>query len=96
MGGEMSDACPHCKSRNLKLQPDADGSVPVRQYGKPSSAVGIRPAAAAGKAKVELLCMRMSLSDAVDMLNKQMPEYIKHHRLAHHQLQVFRKHREAV
>ncbi|KAJ9518118.1 hypothetical protein QJQ45_010048 [Haematococcus lacustris] len=30
------------------------------------------------------------------MLNKQMPEYIKHHRLAHHQLQVFREHREAV
>ncbi|KAJ9527605.1 hypothetical protein QJQ45_025877 [Haematococcus lacustris] len=29
---------------------------------------------------VELLCMKMSLSDAVDMLNKQMPEYIKHHR----------------
>ncbi|KAJ9523356.1 hypothetical protein QJQ45_005403 [Haematococcus lacustris] len=25
------------------------------------------------------------------MLNKQMPEYIKHHRLAHHQLQVFQK-----
>ncbi|KAJ9514902.1 hypothetical protein QJQ45_028622 [Haematococcus lacustris] len=30
------------------------------------------------------------------MLNKQMPEYIKHHRLAHHQLQVFREHREAI
>ncbi|KAJ9523609.1 hypothetical protein QJQ45_007314 [Haematococcus lacustris] len=30
------------------------------------------------------------------MLNKQMPEYIKHHRLAHHQMQVFREHREAV
>ncbi|KAJ9532889.1 hypothetical protein QJQ45_010980 [Haematococcus lacustris] len=30
------------------------------------------------------------------MLNKQMPEYIRHHRLAHHQLQVFREHREAV
>ncbi|KAJ9504773.1 hypothetical protein QJQ45_023297 [Haematococcus lacustris] len=38
----------------------------------------------------------LSLSDAVGMLNKQMPEYIKHHRLAHHQLQVFREHREAV
>ncbi|KAJ9522828.1 hypothetical protein QJQ45_023614, partial [Haematococcus lacustris] len=36
----------------LQLQPDADGSVmlTVRQYGKPSSAVGNRP--------VELLCMR--------------------------------------
>ncbi|KAJ9517510.1 hypothetical protein QJQ45_025007 [Haematococcus lacustris] len=51
---------------------------------------------AAGKAKVELLCMRVSLSDVVGMLNKQMPEYIRHHRLAHHQLQVFREHREAV
>ncbi|KAJ9528237.1 hypothetical protein QJQ45_014342 [Haematococcus lacustris] len=30
------------------------------------------------------------------MLNKQMPEYIRHHRMAHHQLQVFREHREAV
>ncbi|KAJ9513692.1 hypothetical protein QJQ45_015447, partial [Haematococcus lacustris] len=82
--------CLHCKSRKLQLQPDADGSVmlTVRQYGKPSSAVGSRP--------VELLCMRVSLSDAVGMLNKQMPEYIKHHRLAHHQLQVFREHREAV
>ncbi|KAJ9515691.1 hypothetical protein QJQ45_002667 [Haematococcus lacustris] len=77
-------------SGTLQLQPDADGSVmlTVRQYGKPSSAVGSRP--------VELLCMRVSLSDAVGMLNKQMPEYIKHHRLAHHQLQVFREHREAV
>ncbi|KAJ9534314.1 hypothetical protein QJQ45_007018 [Haematococcus lacustris] len=75
-----------------------DGSVMliVRQYGKPSSAVGSRPAPAAGKAKVELLCMRVSLSDVVGMLNKQMPEYIRHHRLAHHQLQVFREHREAV
>ncbi|KAJ9521265.1 hypothetical protein QJQ45_022971 [Haematococcus lacustris] len=82
--------CLHCKSRRLQLQPDVDGSVmlTVRQYGKPSSAVGSRP--------VELLCMRVSLSDAVGMLNKQMPEYIKHHRLAHHQLQVFREHREAV
>ncbi|KAJ9520716.1 hypothetical protein QJQ45_007582 [Haematococcus lacustris] len=82
--------CLHCKSRKLQLQPDADGSVmlTVRQYGKPSSAVGSRP--------VELLCMRVSLSDAIGMLNKQMPEYIKHHRLAHHQLQVFREHREAV
>ncbi|KAJ9526331.1 hypothetical protein QJQ45_009763 [Haematococcus lacustris] len=90
--------CPHCKSRKLQLQPDADGSVmlTVRQYGKPSSAVGSRPAPAAGKAKVELLCMRVSLSDVVGMLNKQMPEYIRHHRLAHHQLQVFREHREAV
>ncbi|KAJ9519791.1 hypothetical protein QJQ45_013475 [Haematococcus lacustris] len=79
-----------CKSRKLQLQLDADGSVTLtmRQYGKPSSAVGSRPAAAAGKAKVELSCMRMSLSDAVGMLNKQMPEYIKHHRLAHHQLQA--------
>ncbi|KAJ9506487.1 hypothetical protein QJQ45_019414, partial [Haematococcus lacustris] len=60
----------------LQLQPDADGSVmlTVRQYGKPSSAVGSRPAPAAGKAKVELLCMRVSLSDVVGMLNKQMPE----------------------
>ncbi|KAJ9524987.1 hypothetical protein QJQ45_005911 [Haematococcus lacustris] len=90
--------CPHCKSRKLHLQPDADGSVmlTVRQYGKPASAVGSRPAPAAGKAKVELLCMRVSLSDVVGMLNKQMPEYIRHHRLAHHQLQVFREHREAV
>ncbi|KAJ9529179.1 hypothetical protein QJQ45_007855 [Haematococcus lacustris] len=82
----------------LQLQPDADGSVmlTVRQYGKPSSAVGSRPAPAAGKAKVELLCMRVSLSNVVGMLNKQMPEYIRHHRLAHHQLQVFREHREAV
>ncbi|KAJ9516190.1 hypothetical protein QJQ45_024618, partial [Haematococcus lacustris] len=82
--------CLHCKSRRLQLQPDADGSVmlTVRQYGKPSSAVGSRP--------VELLCMRVSLSKAVGMLNKQMPEYIKHHRLAHHQLQVFREHRKAV
>ncbi|KAJ9533964.1 hypothetical protein QJQ45_027077 [Haematococcus lacustris] len=82
--------CLHCKSRKLQLQSDADGSVmlTVRQYGKPPSAVGSRP--------VELLCMRVSLSDAVGMLNKQMPEYIKHHRLAHHQLQVFREHREAV
>ncbi|KAJ9512781.1 hypothetical protein QJQ45_029005 [Haematococcus lacustris] len=74
----------------LQLQPDADGNVmlTVRQYGKSSSAVGSRP--------VELLCMRVSLSDATGMLNKQMPEYIKHHRLAHHQLQVFREHREAV
>ncbi|KAJ9509827.1 hypothetical protein QJQ45_011578 [Haematococcus lacustris] len=82
--------CHHCKSRKLQLQPDADGGVmlTVRQYGKPSSAVGSWP--------VELLCMRVSLSDAVGMLNKQMPEYIKHHRLAHHQLQVFREHREAV
>ncbi|KAJ9506533.1 hypothetical protein QJQ45_019591 [Haematococcus lacustris] len=72
--------CPHCKSRELQLRPDADGSVmlTVRQYGKPSSAVGSRP------------------SDVVGMLNKQMPEYIKHHRLAHHQLQVFHEHREAV
>ncbi|KAJ9510638.1 hypothetical protein QJQ45_027557, partial [Haematococcus lacustris] len=76
--------------QELQLQPDAVGSVmlTVRQYGKPSSAVGSR--------LVELLCMRVSLSDAVGMLNKQMPEYIKHHRLAHHQLQVFREHREAV
>ncbi|KAJ9523530.1 hypothetical protein QJQ45_007190 [Haematococcus lacustris] len=90
--------CPHCKSRKLHLQPDADGNVmlTVRQYGKPSSAVGSRPAPAAGKAKVELLCMRVSLSDVVGMLNKQMPEYIRHHRLAHHQLQIFREHREAV
>ncbi|KAJ9529171.1 hypothetical protein QJQ45_007847 [Haematococcus lacustris] len=90
--------CPHCKWRRLRLQPDADGSVmlTVRQYEKPSSAEGSLPAAAAGKAKVELLCMRVSLSDDVGMLNKQMPEYIKHHRLAHHQLQVFREHREAV
>ncbi|KAJ9514555.1 hypothetical protein QJQ45_016296, partial [Haematococcus lacustris] len=90
--------CPHCKSRKLHLQPDADGNVmlTVRQYGKPSSAVGSRPAPAAGKAKVELLCMRVSLSDVVGMLNKQMPEYNRHHRLAHHQLQVFREHREAV
>ncbi|KAJ9521630.1 hypothetical protein QJQ45_008982 [Haematococcus lacustris] len=82
--------CHHCKSRKLQLQPAADGSVmlTVRQYGKPSSAVGSRP--------VELLCVRVSLSDVVGMLNKQMPEYIKHHRLAHHQLQVFREHREAV
>ncbi|KAJ9530672.1 hypothetical protein QJQ45_014829 [Haematococcus lacustris] len=93
---ERSKPSPSCKdqrsywSRKLQLQPDADGSVmlTVRQYGKPSSAVGSRP--------VELLCMRVSLSDAVGMLNKQMPEYIKHHRLAHHQLQVFREHREAV
>ncbi|KAJ9519296.1 hypothetical protein QJQ45_023093 [Haematococcus lacustris] len=78
------------QAHRLQLQPDVDGSVmlTVRQYGKPSSAVGSRP--------VELLCMRVSLSDAVGMLNKQMPEYIKHHRLAHHQLQVFREHREAV
>ncbi|KAJ9531444.1 hypothetical protein QJQ45_006847 [Haematococcus lacustris] len=53
-------------------------------------------AATAGKAKVELLCMRMSLSDVVGMLSKQMPEYIKHHRLAHHQPQVFREHCEAI
>ncbi|KAJ9518631.1 hypothetical protein QJQ45_018686, partial [Haematococcus lacustris] len=33
--------------------------------------------------------MRVSLSTF-------MPEYIKHHRLAHHQLQVFREHREVV
>ncbi|KAJ9531738.1 hypothetical protein QJQ45_021886 [Haematococcus lacustris] len=83
---------------SLTHLPDADGSVmlTVRQYGKPSAAVGSRPAAAAGKAKVELLCMRMSLSDVVGMLSKQMPEYIKHHRLAHHQPQVFREHCEAV
>ncbi|KAJ9525675.1 hypothetical protein QJQ45_003487 [Haematococcus lacustris] len=82
--------CLHCKSRRLQLQPDADGSVmlTVRQYGKPPSAVGSRP--------VELLCMRVCLSNAIGMLNKQMPEYIKHHRLAHHQLQVFREHSEAV
>ncbi|KAJ9519177.1 hypothetical protein QJQ45_007734 [Haematococcus lacustris] len=85
----MLAGAPQILSR-LQLQPDVDGSVmlTVHQYGKPSSAVGSRP--------VELLCMRVSLSDAVGMLNKQMPEYIKHHRLAHHQLQVFREHREAV
>ncbi|KAJ9519683.1 hypothetical protein QJQ45_013312 [Haematococcus lacustris] len=90
--------CPHCKSRKLQLQLDADGSVmlTVRQYGKPSSVIGSRLAAAAGKAKAELLCMRMSFSDTVDMLNKQMPEHIKHHRLAHHQLQLFLQHRKAV
>ncbi|KAJ9518683.1 hypothetical protein QJQ45_018731, partial [Haematococcus lacustris] len=83
--------CPHCKLHKLQLQPDADGSVmlTVRQYGKPSSAVGSRAAATAGKATVELLCMRMRISDADDMLNKQLPDYIKHHQLAHHQLQLF-------
>ncbi|KAJ9528708.1 hypothetical protein QJQ45_020598 [Haematococcus lacustris] len=82
--------CGHSLIARLQLQPDADDSVmlTVCQYGKPSSVAGSRP--------VELLCMRVSLSDAVGMLNKQMPMYIKHHRLAHHQLQVFREHREAV
>ncbi|KAJ9517184.1 hypothetical protein QJQ45_009067 [Haematococcus lacustris] len=36
------------------------------------------------------------LQQPPSMRNKQMPEYIKHHRLAHHQLQVFREHCEAV
>ncbi|KAJ9513061.1 hypothetical protein QJQ45_029454 [Haematococcus lacustris] len=88
--GRLEFALHHIMQPRLQLQPDADGSVmlTVRQYGKPPSAVGSRP--------VELLCVRVSLSDAIGMLNKQMPEYIKHHRLAHHQLQVFRQHREAV
>ncbi|KAJ9511908.1 hypothetical protein QJQ45_004505 [Haematococcus lacustris] len=88
--GRLEFALHQIMQPRLQLQPDADGSVmlTVRQYGKPPSAVGSRP--------VELLCMRVSLSDAIGMLNKQMPEYIKHHRLAHHQLQVFREHREAV
>ncbi|GFH10775.1 hypothetical protein HaLaN_06151 [Haematococcus lacustris] len=57
--------CPQAQAHNLQLQPHADGSVMLttHQYGKPSSTVDSQPAAAAGKANVELLRMRMSLSD---------------------------------
>ncbi|KAJ9524014.1 hypothetical protein QJQ45_022448, partial [Haematococcus lacustris] len=41
-------------------------------------------------------CMRLSLREVVDKLNEQMPSYIWHHFVAHHQLAVFRRQQQAV
>ncbi|KAJ9508865.1 hypothetical protein QJQ45_028179, partial [Haematococcus lacustris] len=49
-----------------------------------------------GPARIELQQFKLSLREVVDKLNEQMPSYIWHHFVAHHQLAVFRRQQQAV
>ncbi|KAJ9532524.1 hypothetical protein QJQ45_010597 [Haematococcus lacustris] len=46
--------------------------------------------------EIELQQFKLSLREVVDKLNEQMPSYIWHHFVAHHQLAVFRRQQQAV
>ncbi|MGQ3286015.1 hypothetical protein, partial [Bosea sp. (in: a-proteobacteria)] len=49
-----------------------------------------------GPQKVELEYLEHRVHEALVLLNQQMPEYIWHHHIAHHQLATFRAHQAAV
>ncbi|KAJ9516052.1 hypothetical protein QJQ45_024482, partial [Haematococcus lacustris] len=71
-------------------QPGVDGSImlSVKQYAPVKQKEG--------PARIELQQFRLSLREVVDKLNEQMPSYIWHHFVAHHQLAVFRRQQLAV
>ncbi|KAJ9520010.1 hypothetical protein QJQ45_029951 [Haematococcus lacustris] len=76
--------CSDCKDKCKKLKPGVDGSImlSVKQYAPVKQKEG--------PARIELQQFRLSLHEVVDKLNEQMPSYIWHHFVAHHQLAVFR------
>ncbi|KAJ9525938.1 hypothetical protein QJQ45_009406 [Haematococcus lacustris] len=74
----------------MKLKPGVDGSImlSVKQYAPVKQKEG--------PARIELQQFKLSLREVVDKLNEQMPSYIWHHFVAHHQLAVFRRQQQAV
>ncbi|KAJ9519498.1 hypothetical protein QJQ45_000682 [Haematococcus lacustris] len=82
--------CSDCKDKCMKLKPGVDGSIMlfVKQYAPVKQKEG--------PARIELQQFRLSLREVVDKLNEQMPSYIWHHFVAHHQLVVFRRQQQAV
>ncbi|KAJ9521173.1 hypothetical protein QJQ45_022897 [Haematococcus lacustris] len=82
--------CSDCKDKCMKLKPGVDGSImlSVKQYAPVKQKEG--------PARIELQQFRLSLHEVVDKLNEQMPSYIWHHFVAHHQLAVFRRQQQAV
>ncbi|KAJ9511046.1 hypothetical protein QJQ45_002861 [Haematococcus lacustris] len=82
--------CSDCKDKCMKLKPGVDGSImlSVKQYAPVKQKEG--------PARIELQQFKLSLREVVDKLNEQMPSYIWHHFVAHHQLAVFRRQQQAV
>ncbi|KAJ9531619.1 hypothetical protein QJQ45_021783, partial [Haematococcus lacustris] len=82
--------CSDCKDKCMNLKPGVDGSImlSVKQYAPVKQKEG--------PARIELQQFRLSLREVVDKLNEQMPSYIWHHFVAHHQLAVFRRQQQAV
>ncbi|KAJ9529042.1 hypothetical protein QJQ45_007113 [Haematococcus lacustris] len=82
--------CSDCKHKCMKLKPGVDGSImlSVKQYAPVKQKEG--------PARIELQQFRLSLHEVVDKLNEQMPSYIWHHFVAHHQLAVFQRQQQAV
>ncbi|KAJ9531760.1 hypothetical protein QJQ45_021907 [Haematococcus lacustris] len=82
--------CSDCKDKCMKLKPGVDGSImlSVKQYAPVKQKEG--------PARIELQQFKLSLREIVDKLNEQMPSYIWHHFVAHHQLAVFRRQQQAV
>ncbi|KAJ9520227.1 hypothetical protein QJQ45_030182, partial [Haematococcus lacustris] len=82
--------CSDCKDKCMKLRPGVDGSImlSVKQYAPVKQKEG--------PARIELQQFKLSLREVVDKLNEQMPSYIWHHFVAHHQLAVFRRQQQAV
>ncbi|KAJ9531105.1 hypothetical protein QJQ45_000897 [Haematococcus lacustris] len=74
----------------MKLKPGVDGSImlSIKQYAPLKQKEG--------PARIELQQFKLSLREVVDKLNEQMPSYIWHHFVAHHQLAVFRRQQQAV
>ncbi|KAJ9529230.1 hypothetical protein QJQ45_007909 [Haematococcus lacustris] len=72
------------------MRTSVDGSVmlSVKQYAPVKQKEG--------PARIELQQFRLSLREVVDKVNEQMPSYIWHHFVAHHQLAVFRRQQQAV
>ncbi|KAJ9521051.1 hypothetical protein QJQ45_022763 [Haematococcus lacustris] len=82
--------CSDCKDKCMELKPGVDGSImlTVKQYAPVKQKEG--------PARIELQQFKLSLREVVDKLNEQMPNYIWHHFVAHHQLAVFRRQQQAV
>ncbi|KAJ9533548.1 hypothetical protein QJQ45_026603 [Haematococcus lacustris] len=85
---ERHKAIPRCCHRtcsDCKDKSGVDGSIMlyVKQYAPVKQKEG--------PARIELQQFRLSLREVVGKLNEQMPSYIWHHFVAHHQLAVFRR-----
>ncbi|KAJ9516619.1 hypothetical protein QJQ45_015205, partial [Haematococcus lacustris] len=86
----MRRSCSMCKSKHLHLKPGEDGSTMllVKQYAPKQQEKGPQ--------KVELVYLEHNVHEALALLNQQLPEYIWHHHIAHHQLATFTAHQTAV
>ncbi|KAJ9514889.1 hypothetical protein QJQ45_028570 [Haematococcus lacustris] len=86
----MRRSCSMCKSKQLHLKPGEDGSTMllVKQYAPKQQEKGPQ--------KVELVYLEHNVHEALALLNQQLPEYIWHHHIAHHQLATFRAHQTTV